>query len=93
MEFVVKPAREPSRVYKAVEAVFFRFYQEGVLQENRAKRRIGVALGLLLHLMEEIPAGLKLLKLGYRQRKKALQTITKEEWEDAREKEREELEG
>ena len=89
--FTIKPTKE-TRFYRLIEFLHVAFYRDGVLLESQIKRKIGEKLGLLLYLVEELPAGWRLLKMGYRRRKKALQTITREEWEDAREERRQERE-
>ena len=92
VSFLVKPAKE-GKFYRMLEGVFFAFYHDGVLCESRICKAIGVRLGLLLNFVEEFSEFRRSLKRSNKAAKRALQNLTKEEWEEAREKEREELEG
>lgn len=82
--FTVKPTKE-SRFHKVLEGAFYIFYHDGVMCKSRICRAIGIRLGLLLNFVEEWPLCWQSLKRSQRGMKKALQTFTKEDWEEARE--------
>jgi len=82
--FTIKPTKE-TWFHKVLEGAFYAFYYDGVMCKNRICRAIGVRLGLILNFVEEWSFCWQNLKRSQRAMKKALQTLTKEEWEEARE--------
>ena len=89
--FTIKPTKE-TKSHRLLEFLYVASYHDGVMFGSQFKRKIGEKLGLLLNFMENWSDCWRYMRASHRKMKKELESLTKEQWEEAREEWRQDQE-